>query len=93
MGELERANLVRSVPGRRGGFVLGRDASSISLADVYRAVEDETVFRMHKLDPNSECPIAAQMGKILSAPLKAAEAAMTASLSRTSLSDVVGAVI
>lgn len=93
MGELERAKLVRSVPGRGGGFVLGREAAGISLADVYRAVEDDAVFRMHKLDPNAECPIAAQMGKILATPLKAAEAAMTMSLSRTTLDDVAAAII
>ncbi len=93
MTELERAKLVRSVAGRSGGFELERDASQITLADVYRAVEDETVFRMHKVDPHSACPVAAQIGKILAGPLRAAEGALSASLARTTLRDIAAAVV
>lgn len=93
MTELEKADLVRSVAGRSGGFELNRDAATISLADVYFAVEDENVFRMHKTDPDSQCPVAAQLGKILSAPLKAAECALHSSLARTSIRDVATAIV
>jgi Rrf2 family protein len=92
MTELEKANLVKSVAGRSGGFELNRDAGDITLADVYFAVEDETVFRMHKIDPKSECPVAAQLGKILSAPLRAAECALHSSLAKTSIRDVATAI-
>ena len=88
MSELEKANLVRSVAGRSGGFELVRDADEITLADVYRAVEDDVVFRMHKTDPLSSCPLAAQLGKILSGPLRAAEGALAVSLSGTTLKQV-----
>ena len=93
MTELERAKLVRSVAGRSGGFELGRRAADITLADVYHAVEDETVFRMHKADPHSQCPVAAQIGKILNAPLRAAECALHSSLARTTLDDVATAIV
>ncbi len=93
MTELEKANLVRSVAGRSGGFELNRDPSSITLADVYFAVEDENVFRMHKVDPNSACPVAAQLGKILSTPLRAAECALHTSLAKTSIRDVATAIV
>lgn len=92
MSELEKARLVRSVAGRSGGFELDRDAKSITLADVYKAVEDETVFRMHKIDPDAECPVAAQIGKILTGPLRAAESALAQSLSLTTLKDVASAI-
>jgi len=92
MGDLERAKLVRSVAGRCGGFELDRRAGDITLADVYRAVEDETVFRMHKTDPNSKCPVACQMGKILGVPLRAAESALSTSLAGTTLKEVAEAV-
>ena len=88
MCELEKAGLVRSVAGRSGGFELGRQAASITLADVYRAVEDETVFRMHKTDPQSTCPVAAQLCRILGGPLRAAEGALAASLALTTIGDV-----
>jgi Rrf2 family protein len=93
MTELEKADLVRSVAGRSGGFELNRDPSSITLADVYFAVEDENVFRMHRTDPHSICPVAAQLGSILSAPLKAAECALHSSLAKTSIRDVAHAII
>ena len=93
MTELEKANLVRSVAGRAGGFELNRDASLITLADVYFAVEDENVFRMHKTDPKSECPVAAQLGKVLSVPLRAAECALHTSLANTSIRDVATAIV
>jgi Rrf2 family protein len=91
MSELEKSTIVKSTAGRSGGFQLGRPAPMISLAEVYRAVEDETVFRMHKIDPNVACPIAAQLKQVLSKPLRAAEEAMSQALGKTSLEDVVKA--
>lgn len=88
MAELERASLVSSISGRSGGFVLGREASSISLADIYLAIEGENVFRMHVIDPNSKCPVAQQLKSVLTGPFKAAESALSSSLSNTSLQDV-----
>ena len=93
MTELEKAHLVKSVAGRAGGFELNRDAGAISLADVYFAVEDESVFRMHKTDPHSNCPVAVQLGQILSGPLKAAECALHSSLAKTSIRDVASAIV
>lgn len=93
MTELERAQLVKSVAGRSGGFELNREASDISLADVYHAVEDEYVFRMHKVDPAAACPVAAQLGRILSGPLRAAECALHTSLAKTSIRDVATAIV
>lgn len=48
--KLARAGLLRSKRGRTGGFVLGRPASEITLADVLLAVEGrddlERIFRL-----------------------------------------------
>ncbi len=88
MAELEKAKLVRSVAGRCGGFELERKAEGISLADIYHAVEDDGMFRMHKTDPNSCCPVAKQMKTVLNEPLKNAEIALSNSLARTTLQDV-----
>jgi Rrf2 family protein len=87
MCSLEKAGLVQSVSGRSGGFVLSQAAGTISLADIYRAVEDEAVFRMHKTNEN--CPVAIQMAECLVPFLKSAERAMARSLSETSLAQIV----
>jgi Rrf2 family protein len=92
MGDLEKADLVKSVAGRSGGFGLKRRADGITLADIYAAVEDENVFRMHKLDEHSECPVAAQLGKVLKPSLLAAESALAATLAKTTLNQVTAAI-
>ena len=88
MSELEKAKLVLSTAGRSGGFSLSKTACDVSLADIYEAVENSTVFRTHKLDPNSKCPIGAQMFESLMPKLRCAENAMTASLNETKLSEI-----
>ena len=88
MAELEHAKLVHSFAGRAGGFELQRQATDITLADVYNAVEDDFVFRMHKTGEDTRCPIGAQLGKVLAPSLKAAENAMSRSLGLTTLASV-----
>lgn len=88
MSQLEQAHLVTSVAGRAGGFLLSKKACDMTLADIYSAVEDDAVFRMHKIGPDADCPFAAQLGKILEPRLKLAEKALTTSLHATRLSDV-----
>ena len=86
--DLEKAALVSSATGRAGGFTLSREPGSITLADIYRAVEDEGTFRMHKTDPQSRCPVGCQILKILSMPLQSAENALAHSLAKTTLKDI-----
>jgi Rrf2 family protein len=88
MRDLEKAALVSSSTGRAGGFTLSREPGSITLADIYRAVEEEGTFRLHKTDPQSRCPVGCQILKILSVPLQSAESALAHSLAKTTLSDI-----
>jgi Rrf2 family cysteine metabolism transcriptional repressor len=43
VGELRRSGLLQSVRGIHGGYVLGKEPSSISVGDVFRAVEGALV--------------------------------------------------
>lgn len=88
MSELEKANLVMSTTGRSGGFELSRNAEDVSLADIYEAVEDTCVFKMHQTDPDSNCPVVTQMWAALIPKLKDAEQAMSSSLRETKLSQI-----
>jgi Rrf2 family protein len=88
MRDLEKASLVRSVTGRSGGFSLSRDAGRITLADVYKAVEDESIFRMHKIDPKAKCPIGSAITKVIAEPLRSAERALESALANTTLRDI-----
>lgn len=88
MRDLEKASLVASVTGRSGGFTLGRHANRITLADIYKAVEDESIFRMHKTDPKGKCPIGAAIVKLVAEPLRGAEQALEQALAGTTLDDI-----
>ena len=88
MSQLEDHGLVKSTSGRAGGFLLARRAAEISLSDVYRAVEDAQVFRMHKSGESPECETAIAIMRALLPRLEDASAAMTRSLAATTLSDI-----
>ena len=77
--------------GQGGDIVFPADA--ITLADIYQAVEDDAIFRMHRTDPESKCPVAVQIAKILAAPLRAAEGALAGSLAKTTIRDVTEAIV
>ncbi len=89
MSQLEGSQLVRSTSGRSGGFLLSRAAEEISLADIYRAVEDEQVFRMHRHGEKSECDFARAIMQTLKPKLAFASKAMTQSLANTNLGDII----
>jgi Rrf2 family protein len=88
MRDLEKAELVNSATGRAGGFSLNREPGSITLADIYHAVEEDGTFRLHKTDPESRCPVGCRILDILNAPLQSAETALARSLARTTLRDI-----
>jgi DNA-binding IscR family transcriptional regulator len=67
-------------------------AHQITLQDVFSALEGEELFRWHAKEPCSDCPVGASIARALSRPLKAAEGAMNAALSRTTLKDVVASI-
>ena len=90
MIDLEKATLVSSAAGRSGGFSLQRPASSITLADIYKAVEPGGIFRIHKVDPSSKCPVGGQILKALHSPFAIAENALESALGHTSLNDIAG---
>jgi Rrf2 family protein len=54
LSELVKANLAVSFPGPTGGFRLGKDAATISLAEVLRALENKTGL-MNCISKNGKC--------------------------------------
>ena len=64
MRELRRVRIVRSHRGPEGGFVLGRPAAEISLADIFRAldgplaeVRDQSLSAMSYRGPATDLPV------------------------------------
>ena len=87
MGDLVRAELVTSEPGRAGGYRLARPAASISLLTIIEAVEGDSrrqtcVLRGGPCAANGLCAV--------HAAFFAAEDALVTALDGVSLADVAG---
>src|SRR5258708_621829 len=92
LGLLRRAGLVRIPPGPRGGARLARPSSPISLAEVYRAVEEGQLLGLHRRTPNPRCPVGRNIGTVLGGIFGESESALLNVLARKSVEDVVGEV-
>ena len=53
--KLEKAQLIRSIRGRKGGYLLSRDPEEITVLDVYRAIEPELLL-VDCMDETYHCP-------------------------------------
>lgn len=87
--QLKDAGLVDVARGS-GGAVLKRPPQSISLLDVYRAVdclEKESMFHFHE-NPNAACPVGSRIHAALDGKLAAAQNAFEQSLAATSLAEL-----
>ena len=92
LGQLKAAGIVSVEPGV-GGASLARKPESITLLDVFRAVEEcDGLFRFHD-NPNPECPVGRNVHAVLGKSLAAANDAMEAQLAATTLRDLVDATI
>jgi Rrf2 family protein len=96
LSQLARAGLTTSQMGTGGGALLARPAASITLLDVYRAVEeDRDVIPLHP-SPNPQCPVGRNIHAVLERRIDAAERALHEELARTTVaelaSDVAGRV-
>jgi len=89
IGHLREAGLVETRMGKGGGTRLARDASEISLRDVYMATETRPAVKAHGCCDTSKCPVQAHMGALLEDLNGRVEAAVGDELKRTSVADLV----
>ncbi|WP_329454222.1 Rrf2 family transcriptional regulator [Streptomyces sp. NBC_01497] len=57
LGELRAAGLVESRRGVGAGWSLSRELKSITLLDVYEAVDPDPLFAMHRATPDPGCVV------------------------------------
>jgi DNA-binding IscR family transcriptional regulator len=85
LGDLREARLVES--SRSRGWTLSRDASQITLHDVYRAVGGN-VFAMHASPPDHECHVGYGIQPVLIRAYEQATSALCESLAQTTVADI-----
>lgn len=65
VGDLSKAGLILSKSGPNGGALLAKDPDDITLADVYKAVEEKELFHFHYQQPSAGCPVGANIQSVL----------------------------
>lgn len=90
--DLKRARLVDVCKGSGAGARLDRAPGRISLADIFRAVEDHQPFAKPTCAADPRCPVGAHMDSILERIFAAAGNALERHLAQTTLGDVLSEV-
>ena len=86
--QLQRAGLTASQLGAGGGALLAHPANTISLLDVYRAIDEEQqVFALHDT-PDPQCPVGRNIDAVLKGRMLEAERALQAQLAKTTIADL-----
>jgi DNA-binding IscR family transcriptional regulator len=75
--------------GKSGGYDLARSPKSISLLDIYSAVNPPSAFAIHTYAKSKGCMVSCNIKEVMGEVLVAAQKAVESDLRRTTLADVV----
>lgn len=89
---LQEAKLVETRKGAGHGSRLVRPPSRITLAEVYRAVEEDEPFALPPREPNRKCPVGQCVQDALEDVFVAAQKAMEREFECTSLENVMNSI-
>ncbi|GGR57798.1 Rrf2 family protein [Nocardioides luteus] len=88
LGQLKTAGLVEGSRGRSGGWQLARDAATITLLDVYRAVGEGEIFALPSAPPDPECYVGYGIHDVLTKTYRDAQRALCEELEKVTVADV-----
>lgn len=90
---LAKAGLTTSQLGTGGGALLARPATDITLLDVYRAVDEGTLFSLHNEAPNPACPVGRHIQEAVQQTLTSAQQALEGELAHQTIAGVLAKVV
>ena len=93
LAQLARRGLVEVKLGAGGGSRLARAAESITLADVYAALDEGPLFQVPLLDESHGCAVGRNVGPVLTEVLQSAEQGLWRELAALTLADVIAQVM
>ena len=88
LAKLSKAGLVETTTGKAGACWLARDASRISLLDIYRAVDAPKAFSIHAYPEQKPCPVSCNIKAALEKALEKTQRAMESSLKEITLASI-----
>lgn len=89
IGLLTRHNLVTVKMGTGGGARLTKKPDEITLAEIYEALDEGTVFEVPQFDENFHCEVGKIVRPVLAEVLQEAENGLKEKLKQIRLSDVI----
>lgn len=93
LAQLTRRGLVVVKQGAGGGARLVRPSEQITLADIYRALDEGPLFQVPLLGETHDCAVGRNVGPVLTGVLLRAEKGLLAELQTVTLADVIGKVV
>jgi Rrf2 family protein len=89
IAKLSKAGLVETATGKAGSCWLARDAKSISLLDIYRAVDAPKAFSIHAYPNQQKCFVSCHIKAALEKALGKTQKAMESTLAEITLAQIV----
>lgn len=89
LGKLVASGLVKSSQGAHGGYLLSREASNISLQDVFSALSEKGVFARSNAFPKASCDEGAKISGVIEKEFQKADDAFANSLNGISIADII----
>ncbi len=93
LGELRKAGLVESRRGVGAGWTLARELGSMTLLEVYEAVEAGPLFAMHRATPDQGCVVGHGIQPAMRGIYDGIEETLRSELARVTLEDVLRGVL
>ncbi|SRR5579871_174857 len=88
LGSLQKAGLVKSRRGANAGWTFAKRPDTITLLDVYDAIETAPLFGMHASPPSRSCPIGRGIQPALTKVYGSLETQLRERLAKTHLTQV-----
>jgi Rrf2 family protein len=89
IGALTKHGIVKVKMGTGGGSCLTRDAKDINLAEIYKALDEGSIFEVPQFDEDFHCEIGKIVRPVLAEVLQNAEVSLKENLAKTTLDDVI----
>lgn len=88
VGKLVAADLVRSIAGVKGGYVLAKSPVDVTLQDVFLAISDKGIFERANSAPRASCREGQAISDAISERYKVAEGAFANVLKATTIAQL-----
>ncbi len=86
LAKLKKNNIVNSIAGAQGGFLLAKTPEQISLWMIYKAVQEEQLFARHKI--NNDCDISCNLELLVQGTFDEAELSMKPALEESNIANL-----